>query len=60
MTLNFEIGVVFYDPELTLELDRKFDENLQQSRQILLEDWRKRSIAKRTIENTARLFSSIL
>lgn len=60
MTLNFEIGVVFYDPALTLQLDRTFDENVRQSRQINLADWRRRSIAKRTIENCARLFSSIL
>lgn len=60
MVLNFEIGIALYDVHLTLQLDKAFDENLKHSTQLDLEQWRNRSLLKRTVQSFARLFSSIL
>jgi cardiolipin synthase len=60
MRLNFEVGVVFYNVELTLKLDRLFDDYVKDSVRLDAATWRKRPLRRQVAENTARLFSSVL
>jgi cardiolipin synthase len=60
MKLNFEVGLVCYDSDVTLELDRLLDEYQKSSRRLELSIWRSRPLRRRIAENSARLFSSVL
>lgn len=60
MRLNFEIGLALYDAELTIQLDRTFDENRARSLRIDRDQWRRRPAARRIFENSVSLFSPIL
>lgn len=60
MRLNFEVGVVFYDTELTVQLDRQFDASQKDCRRLELAQWRNRALVQRIAENFAKLFSPIL
>jgi cardiolipin synthase len=58
--LNFEVGLVTYDVETTLKLDRIFDENLRVCARVDPKHWRERGLAVQVVENFARLFSPTL
>lgn len=60
LQLNFEVNAFIYDEEITKKLKTDFYQDLQHSREILLEDYRKRPFNHRFRESVARLFSPIL
>lgn len=60
MKLNFELGVVFFDFDTTLQVERIMDADINYSRRVFLEEWITRSPIQRIIENFARLFTPIL
>ncbi|QDU59624.1 putative cardiolipin synthase YwiE [Planctomycetes bacterium Pan216] len=60
MKLNFEVGVAMWDSEVTRQADELFDEDLRESTEVTLEQWRTRPITRQIAENFARLFSAIL
>ncbi len=41
--LNYETNLNFFDPEVASELDRQFQLDLQESREVRLKDWQNRS-----------------
>jgi len=58
--LNFEITLNVYDRPFTEELSSLHDAYISDSVPMRLEDWKKRSRAKRFIDNVARLLSPLL
>lgn len=60
MRLNFEVGIVFYDVEVTLALTREFDAYVDRSHRLDSATWRRRPLRRQLAENIARLFSSVL
>ncbi len=58
--LNYEVNAVIYDEELTLELERQFEEDLKKS--ILIDEkyYDESPIHKKLIESTARVLSYLL
>lgn len=60
MYLNFEISVIVYDDEFTKSLTELQQQYIDNSTQILLQDWQKRSILTRLLYSIARLFSPML
>ena len=60
MTINFEVGLAMYDERLAAELEEQFERDLQDARQITLEEWSQRSTMKQLGEQFARLFAPIL
>lgn len=57
---NFEITALIYDNKQVAEAKKAFDEDLSYSRQVVLEEFAKRSLLKRSIESLCRLFSPLL
>jgi cardiolipin synthase A/B len=47
LSLNEQIAVILHDVELTADLDRRFEEDVAQSRRIELDEWRRRSRSQR-------------
>lgn len=58
--LNFEISMFVYDDDFAGMLRHLQVKYMHESEQIHLDEWRKRSIVKRFVDNTARLFSPLL
>lgn len=58
--LNFEVNAFLYRTESTAELVRDFEEDFRHSNQLVLENFRKRSILSRVVESTSRLLSPLL
>ena len=58
--LNFEVHALAHDPELAARLERTFEEDLSQSRLVLLEEWRRRGGRLRIYEGASRLVSPLL
>jgi len=58
--LNFEVGVVLYDSGLAEQLDHAFDQDLTDAVAIRLDEWTRRSLAARLIENGCRMFAPVL
>ncbi len=52
---NYELNVVVLDPAFGRDMESAFDEDLRDSRQITLEEWRRRPISDRIKEFAARL-----
>ena len=58
--LNFEIMPIIYDSEFSVQFERVFYNDLEQSRQITLEAWNKNGLYKRLKFAVARLISYLL
>ncbi|ODA40788.1 Cardiolipin synthetase [Desulfosporosinus sp. BG] len=59
-SLNFEISAFIYDCQFALRLEQDFHQDLADSKEILLEEYKKRPLANRVKESSARLFSPLL
>lgn len=57
---NFEVNALVYDETITLELRKRFLEDLDQSEELDLVSWQKRSKIHKFKESMARLFSPLL
>lgn len=58
--LNFEVNAIVYDRVIAGQLKEQFEQDLEFSYKIDLEDWENRSFFLEFLENVARLFSPIL
>ena len=58
--LNFEVNAIVYDRSLAKQLKVQFENDLNYSTRILLEEWLERPIATRTLERVVHLFSPLL
>lgn len=58
--LNFEITLAIYDAGATSELRGLQQSYCEQSRPLCMDDWGKRTMGRRLVENTARLFGPLL
>ncbi len=57
---NFEINAMFYGKDAAKIAEAQFQDDLNCSRQIILSEFRKRSIVHKTVESVCRLFSPLL
>ena len=58
--LNFEVNAFIYDQEKTHELRTVFEEDIQVSKELTLEEYQKRSFKIKLKESVSRLLSPIL
>ncbi|MCF6093246.1 cardiolipin synthase [Microaerobacter geothermalis] len=57
---NFEVNALIYEHKVVKRLERDFLNDIQDSRELTLEEFEKRSIWKKSRESAARLFSPLL
>jgi cardiolipin synthase A/B len=57
---NFEVSALIYDEVIVGDLQQSYLNDLQNSREIILEDWEKRPRWESVLESVARLFSPLL
>ena len=57
---NFEVNAMIYDEEVAAQLEQQFLEDLKQSEELNLEEWRQRHWVRKTKESFARLLSPML
>lgn len=57
---NFEVNAMIYDEAMAQELEQQFLADLQQSRQIVPEEWEQRPRSEKAKESFARLLSPML
>jgi cardiolipin synthase A/B len=60
LRLNFEITLAIYDAQFTSDLRKLQLEYLQGSQWLQLDEWRKRGLTTKLLENIARLVSPLL
>jgi len=58
--LNLEVNTMVYDKIITEKLAASYFEDLKQSKEIFLKDWKARPKLKSFFEHLARLFSPVL
>jgi len=58
--LDCEVSLVIYDPAVVRSLERIQARYFAGSREVLQSEWQGRSLARRVVENTARLADSLL
>jgi len=58
--LNFEVGVVMYDPGTAEELEHHFEEDIKHAVRMDAVEWSRRSTWERLKENTCRMFVPVL
>lgn len=58
--LNFEINAIVYDEKIANELTGIFEDDLKYSKQIVLEEWKRRPFYKKLLERVFNLFSSLM
>lgn len=58
--LDFEICTFVYDKSFTEQLKRDFELDLKESNELILEEFKARSVLERSKESIARLFSGLL
>lgn len=58
--LNFEVNAFLYDQKTAAELRRAFEEDIQFTKELTLEDYRKRSLVIKVKESVSRLISPVL
>lgn len=58
--LNFETNVMIYHEETTKRLEQIFERDLENSRELTLEDYKKRALSIRIREQIGRLLSPLL
>jgi cardiolipin synthase A/B len=59
-SLNFEISAFIYAEPLAQRLEQDFYQDINDSKELILEEYKKRSLSNRLKESSARLFSPIL
>jgi cardiolipin synthase A/B len=59
-SLNFEISAFIYAEPLAQRLEQDFYQDIKDSKELILEEYKKRSLSNRLKESSARLFSPIL
>lgn len=57
ISLSFEINAFIYDTDVALQQRAFFEEDMLQSHELYLADWRKRSLYERSVESFARLLA---
>jgi cardiolipin synthase len=57
---NFEVNAMIYDEGIAAEIEKHFLDDLNQSREVLLDEWKKRSRISKAKESFARLLSPML
>ncbi|MCB5230055.1 MAG: cardiolipin synthase [Candidatus Cloacimonas sp.] len=57
---NFEVNAVIYSMELTEKMNKIFLEDMSNSKELSLEDLKKRKVLEKMRDSTARLFSPLL
>jgi cardiolipin synthase len=57
---DFEANALIYDETLTRQLRLDYLDDVAQSKEILLEEWEKRSLWEKSQESVARIFSPLL
>ena len=57
---NYEADLVVYDPSFAAELERRFRQDIRDSVEVKLEQWRARGAAERVKEWLARQFETLL
>jgi len=57
---NFEVNAMIYDKDVALELKEQFYKDLEHSQQLEINTFKKRPLAEKLHEATARLFSPLL
>ena len=55
-TLNDEVNLATPDPSVAQRLEQDFEQDLRQSKEVSLEEWRKRGIAERVHETLGGIF----
>ena len=58
--LNFEVNALFYNKEISEELTRFFEEDLEECSQNTLEEWRQRPVISKIKESICRLWAPLL
>lgn len=58
--LNFEINAIVYETDISKQVRDAFLEDLENSKEIQFEDWKKRPFLRRLLEKIARLLSPML
>ncbi len=58
--LNFEVNAFIYDKDINRKVSKDFLEDLKVSKQILLDEYKKRPFTHKITESIARVFSPIL
>jgi len=58
--LNFEISAFIYDSEFAQRLEQDFHQDLADSEELVLEEYKLRPLSNRIKESSARLFSPLL
>lgn len=58
LDINFENQLFIYDKELNEQFAAQFEKDLEDSAEIVLEEWEKRPFTYKIIESFARLYSS--
>lgn len=58
--INFEINALMYDKETALVLKSHFEEDLQESKEIFLKEWKQRGHRQKLAESLTRLLAPLL
>lgn len=58
LEINFEDQIFIYDKELNAKFAAQFEKDLEDSREILLDEWKNRRFIHKVTESFARLYSS--
>ncbi|WP_242847909.1 cardiolipin synthase [Inediibacterium massiliense] len=58
--INFEVNAFIYDQEIIAQMEEHFLIDIKDSEEIILEEYKRRSIFNKIKESTARLFSPLL
>lgn len=57
---DFEANALIYDEAITLQLKQDFGEDIENSKEIFLDDWEQRRMMDKLQESFARMFSPLL
>jgi cardiolipin synthase len=57
---DFEANALIYDEEITRQLKQDFEEDIENSKEILIAEWDKRMAVEKVQESVARMFSPLL
>jgi len=57
---NFEVNALIYTREVVEEIEAQFLQDIEDSREVILEEYRQKTLARRLKESLARLFSPLL
>jgi cardiolipin synthase A/B len=57
---DFEANALIYDEGVTRELRQDFEDDIENSKEIILADWEQRPVFDKVQESMARMFSPLL